>query len=93
MKKDIDLRGIADVCDGLSHPVRVAIMEILKEKRELKPYELFKEVQKRFGLTNYDFTDVKHHIVAMTFAGLLGASKDLVRLKKRVDIKLKVEEV
>ena len=82
---------IAKICDGLAHPIRAKVYEVLLEKGEIKASELFEIIQKEFGISSRQtlFT----HLSVMEKAGIIETYKRkrdvYVKLKMIVDVKTK----
>ena len=82
---------VAKICDGLAHPIRAKVYEILLEKGEIKASDLFKIIQEEFNISSRQtlFT----HLSVMEKSGLIEIYKKkrnaYVRLKLIVDINTK----
>jgi len=93
----MQIHEIAKVCDGLAHPMRVRIYEILLEKRGewVKVSDLFKIVSKEFGISSRQ--TLSNHLRTMALAGIIEMEKKgkdyYVRLKMEVDVKTKPLEI
>ena len=91
------IHEIAKVCDGLAHPIRVRIYEILLEKQGewVKVSDLFKIISKEFGISSRQ--TLSNHLKTMVLAGIIEMEKRgkdyYVQLKMKVDVKTKPLEV
>ncbi len=79
------------ICDGLAHPIRLRIYEIMLEKQEIKATELFKIIKDEFGITSRQ--SLFNHLIVMERAGIIELQKRrkdyYVKLKLIVDISIK----
>jgi len=79
---------ISRICEGLAHPIRERIYEILLKKREAKASELFEALKDEFKLSSRQ--SIHNHLVIMERAGIVELSKQrrelVVKLKMKVDI-------
>jgi DNA-binding transcriptional ArsR family regulator len=82
---------IVKVCDGLAHPIRLKIYEVMLKSREIKASELFKVIKEEFGITSRQ--SLFNHLTVMERAGIIELQKKrkdyYVKLKSIVDIKVK----
>lgn len=69
-KREIDVEDITSILEGLAHPVRYHIYQILRENKDSLPLsELRKIVSERYMET--DHRNVEFHVTKMQFCGVL----------------------
>ncbi len=91
----MQVHEIAKICDGLAHPIRARVYEILLEKGEVKASELFEIINKEFGISSRQtlFT----HLSVMEKSGIIETYKKkrevYVKLKLIVDVSTKPCEI
>ncbi len=65
--------GISKICEGLAHPIREKIYEILLEKREAKASELFELLKGKFRLSSRQ--SIHNHLMIRGRASIIEVSK------------------
>lgn len=88
-----DMYQVEIIADGLSHYIRVAIMNVLRDNPKLRIPELLK-ILKDQGLP-VERNSIRPHLYKLMYSGLIEISriegKDYVILKK--DVKILAKEV
>ncbi len=83
----------AEICDALSNTIRVEILSVLREKREISIGDLLRYLEKK-GL-KLTHAGIRMHIPKLVFTGLVEMikidGKDGLKLKK--DVRIFVKEV
>jgi len=80
---------ISKICEGLAHPIRQRIYEILLEKRKAKASELFNILKDEFNLSSRQ--SIHNHLSVMEKAGIIETEK--IKNEVHVKLKMKVEIV
>lgn len=80
---------ISRLCEGLSHPVRAKIVELLEEVGDLPLHEIDKKL--RGSKFERSYQTISSHVKKMESSGIVEMSKDdkditIVVLKKRIEI-------
>lgn len=89
-----DIKTVSKVAEGLSHPVRAKIYDILKTQHELKVKDLVRLLADSTPELARDRTAVDKHLVKMERAGILHVEQDyrgfhIVKLDLEIEILLK----
>ena len=74
---------IVKICDGLAHPIRLKIYEVLLEKKEIKATKLFEIIKDEFEISSRQ--SLFNHLTVMERAGII----ELYKKKKDYYVKLK----
>jgi DNA-binding transcriptional ArsR family regulator len=75
---------IVKICDGLAHPIRLKIYEVLLEKKEIKATKLFEIIKDEFEISSRQ--SLFNHLTVMERAGII----ELYKKKKDYYVKLKM---
>jgi|GEM_PF-2007428 DNA-binding transcriptional ArsR family regulator len=74
---------ILRVIEGLSHPIRLSIYNLLAEKGEMFTGDIFKLIKGEFGVSSHQ--TLLNHLNVMQISGIV----ELERVKNRYKAKLK----
>lgn len=89
--KDEDVDELATLYEGLSHPVRVAAYQVLRDKGRLPLADLRREVSKKW--IEIDTRNLQFHLYKMQVAGIVSvereAGREVASLRKEVTIRAK----
>jgi DNA-binding transcriptional ArsR family regulator len=82
---------LVKICDGLAHPIRKRIYEILSEKIDVKATKLFEIIRDEFDITSRQ--SIFNHLIVMERAGIIELYKKkkdyYVKLKMQIEVKVK----
>jgi len=84
----MEVYEVAKICDGLAHPIRAKIYDVLSKKKEMKISEIYKEIAKEFDISSRQ--TLMNHLKTMALAGIVEMRKEgkewVVKLIKKIDI-------
>lgn len=86
-----EIQELANLADGIAHPVRVCILYVLRREKKIRGVELRKEISEMY--VPVDARNLQFHLYKMQSAGLVRVSKegrnDVVELECDVTLKVK----
>lgn len=88
---DMDVDELARLLEGVSHPFRLTILEVLRDKKQMPMGELRRAVSERY--MEIETRNLQFHVFKMQMSGLVHMERiegrDHVTLLKDVTVKIK----
>lgn len=88
---DMDVDELARLLEGVAHPYRLTILEVLREKKQMPMGELRRVVSERY--LEIETRNLQFHVFKMQMSGLVHMERvegrDHVKLLKDVAVRVK----